>query len=98
MSAHKFEAPEALPFIMWRDVVTSADVAERFGLTFQNAQAVIRRLKKKDLVHTASRGGGATLSTYRYGPEPRPDRPDWVPHKDMLNFLSSVSMPSANRA
>jgi len=96
MTAHKFEAPEALPFIMWRDVVTSADVAERFGLTFQNAQAVIHRLKKKDLVHTVSRGGGATLSTYRYGPEPRPDRPDWVPQRDMTAFF--VSMTPGHRA
>jgi len=96
MTAYKFEAQEALPFIMWRDVVTSADVAERFGLTFQNARAVIRRLKKKDQIHTVTRGGNTKLSTYRYGPEPRPDRPEWVPQRDMTSFL--VSMTPGHRA
>jgi hypothetical protein len=96
MSAHTFEATTAIPFIMWRDTVTVADVAERFGLTFQNAQAAIHRLKKKDVIHTVTRGGGATLSVYRYGPTPIPDHPDWVPSRNMVDFL--VSLTQANRA
>jgi predicted HTH transcriptional regulator len=85
-----FQAPTAIPFILWRGEVTAADVADRFNLTFRDAQSALHRLKKKDIIHTVSRGGGATLSTYRYGPQPRQERPAWWPHRDMVVFLGSI--------
>jgi hypothetical protein len=85
-----FKSPKAIPFILFLGEVTSADVAEHFGLTLRDAQSAMHRLKTKNIIYTATRGGGGTMSTYKYGPQPRQERPAWWPHKDMVVFLGSL--------
>ncbi len=83
-------ATEALPFLITMGTFTANDVQAQFGLTRADAMACLARLRKKGLIHTISRGGGATLSVYAMGPAPKP-LTEWVPSLDMTRFLESLT-------
>ena len=86
MPKHTFSATTAIPFIRECGLVSRNDLQEFFDIPPVVATSALKRLVKKNMIHSVRRRGGGALSVYAYGPVPK----QATQRTDMLQLLSSL--------